>query len=61
MTAGSWYPMGTSTRVVTAVRQLVREPAVRLELAERGLAQAARFRWEDTIGAHVELLCSVAR
>jgi glycosyltransferase involved in cell wall biosynthesis len=58
---GILVPDGDVDAIVTAVRQLVQEPALRGELAERGLAQAARFRWEDTIGAYVELLRAVAR
>ncbi len=58
---GILVPDGDVGAIVTAVRQLVQVPAVRRELAERGLAQAARFRWADTIGAHVELLRSVVR
>ena len=45
--------------MVTAVQRLAGDERARDELAERGVARARRFRWEDTVDAYAELLRSV--
>jgi glycosyltransferase involved in cell wall biosynthesis len=52
---------GEVDAMVEAVRQVIEDTDMRHELVERGLAQSARFRWEDTVDAYAELLRSVAR
>lgn len=47
--------------MVSALRRLIGSADARSEIAEAGLAQAARFRWEDMVNSHAELLRSVAR
>jgi glycosyltransferase involved in cell wall biosynthesis len=51
---------GDIDTMVTAVQRLAGDERARGELAEQGVAQAARFRWEDTVDAYAELLRSVA-
>jgi glycosyltransferase involved in cell wall biosynthesis len=57
---GVLVPDGDIDTMVTAVQRLVGDARAWGELAERGVAQAARFRWEDTVDAYAELLRSVA-
>jgi glycosyltransferase involved in cell wall biosynthesis len=57
---GLLVPDGDVEAMADAVDRLLRAADLRAELAERGLAHAARFRWEDSIAAHAELLRSVA-
>lgn len=58
---GTLVPDGDIDAMVRAVGRLATDPRARSELAERGLARAARFRWEDAIDAYVDVLHSVAR
>jgi glycosyltransferase involved in cell wall biosynthesis len=58
---GVLVPDGDTEAMATAVLRLIRSPTARAELAEAGLAQAARFRWEDTISSFIDLLQSIAR
>jgi hypothetical protein len=43
------------------VERLVGSPHARDELAARGLEHASRFRWDEAIDAHADVLASVAR
>jgi glycosyltransferase involved in cell wall biosynthesis len=52
---------GDVEAMTTAVRRLLGDEQARTEVIERGLARVTRFRWEDTITAHADLLRSVAR
>lgn len=46
--------------MAAAVERMWHEPAFREELVRRGRARAARFRWDDTAAATVDLLWEVA-
>lgn len=59
--AGVLVADGDLDAMVAAVQRLVGDADARDELVARGLAQAARFRWEDAIDAYVDVLRSVAR
>lgn len=58
---GALVADGDVDAMATAVRRVASDSSARSELVERGLAQAARFRWEDAIDAYVDVLRSVAR
>lgn len=57
---GVLVPDGDVAAMAEELRTVLGDTHARAELIERGLAQAARFRWENTISAHAELLRSVA-
>ena len=52
---------GDVEAMVEAVQRVIEDADTRSGLVERGLAQSARFRWEDTVAAYAELLSSAAR
>jgi glycosyltransferase involved in cell wall biosynthesis len=52
---------GDLEAMARAVRRLAICRRAHDELAERAVAQAARFRWETAVDAYAQLLCSVAR
>ncbi len=52
---------GNTQAMAAAVRKVLVDAPARDELVERGLAHAARFRWQDTTRAHADLLRSIAR
>jgi glycosyltransferase involved in cell wall biosynthesis len=60
-TGGVLVADGDLDAMAAAAAQLIQSAAARDELVERGLAQAARFRWGESIDAYAELLSSVAR
>lgn len=46
--------------IATQLRRCLSDEALRQELVQRGLAQAARFRWEDTARRTLAVLADVA-
>jgi alpha-1,3-rhamnosyl/mannosyltransferase len=52
---------GDVAAMASAVRRLAGDSESKDELVHRGLAQAARFRWEESVDAYVDVLRSVAR
>lgn len=58
---GALVPDGDTEAMTDEVERLIRSAPARDELSERGIEQAARFRWADAIEAHAAVLESVAR
>ena len=57
---GLLVPDGDTEAMAQVAQRLLADAQLRAELFDRGRAQAARFRWEDSVAAHAELLRSVA-
>lgn len=58
---GALVADGDVAAMVEQVQHLIDDRQARAQLSERGVARAARFRWEDAVDRYAELFASVAR
>jgi glycosyltransferase involved in cell wall biosynthesis len=58
---GVMVPDGNVDAMAAALRPVLEDPDAGRDLSQRGIARAARFRWEDAVEAHAEIFRSVVQ